>query len=289
MILKGTYEIYEGDELIATIPNVICTGAKEAILKYLARRESNWAGTIAVGVGDTAAVSGDTLLEFEIGWATPFEYVADLDNSEVVASARFESGTVGKIYELGVYSLGTPVAQNNFIDLDPNVLTATNGTAETTNHRIGSNGLLITANPSTTTTCNLDGVFLDFSDLSFQDDIVFSYFADANVTSVEIRFISSAGKYLSYTFTPVAGYNIEKFARGDLVATGGATISDPVGDIDILVTAGGTQTNFTADAISVVNIFSDNITRLVSRTVLGTPITKGTAPLTIKYRIEFAI
>lgn len=285
--MKGSYKLYVDNELVGTTSNTLTTFAKEAILRFLAKNRADWASWMVLGTGETPSTSGDTRLEFEVAGAETIEFVADIDGSKIVAKAEFGPSVVGKFNEIGMYDTGSNVLSTAYVDFDPNQYSVTSSTTETTNYRVGSNGWQISATSGNTTTAGMDGIFINLSDLSYEDDILFAYYADANASSVEIRLKNAEGGYIGYTFVPTAGYNVESFTRNDLVLSG-ALLSDDIVDVDVLVTASGGDTVFVADAISVSQEFSASLAKLISRAVIPEQVKVYGSTLRVEYELEMS-
>ena len=289
--MSGFYRIIEDGVVVRESRNVITSGGKEIILKYLAGEVPNWAGSLSIGTGATAAASGDTTMEMEFGRSQVDERAAVLAQDKVVARAIFDGTVAGVIYELGLWS--EPI--NNEAEYPGSILTSfdtavesdiTGGADEATNVRVGTRSLSLS--PAASTSDEILVLFSgDFGGYQPTDTFNLAYFGGANLDTVEVRMEKDASNYYSYSFSPAAsGYNIASWQKTNFVATGTLTWAD-ISYIRVIVTAtaGGTAA-ITLDAYRLNDEDTYQDFKLVSRSILGSPYTKE---LGKEIQIEYAV
>lgn len=291
----GTYKFYEKGRLIAAEKNLITNEGKNAILAFMAGYTGNFAADICFGAGETAAAAANTDLELQ--WArTPIVSISpDYINTMIVYKARLDAGIAGKIYEAGLRS-----QQSNQSDYNSRTLIDFSSTAawsiatfNATNSRVGPDSLRLSPAASATSTATLADTFMDLSGYSVNDSFRLGYQPnDAFTASIFVRLYTDASNYFTFTVSaPTSGYKIATFTKSNAVATG----SPDWGNItsvaaSVTSTAGGAaQVDF--DTFQVVDL-DDNSEHdaLISRAVLGTPVTKTAGlPLDIEYTLDVTL
>jgi len=253
-------------------------------------------GSIAVGTGARAAAVSDLRLTYEFDRATIYLSSLDSITKKIVFKGTLGEDVVGSIYEVGLYS----TAFGSYATGSPSRTLATfersseswsSDSFASGNHRVGIEALRLAPAASGTLTSALPSLNLDLSGYSNSDEFTLAFFANANTSSVRVRFrgIDSAA-YYEYTVTPTTGYNVVSFAKSALIKTG---VLDWTGIDSIEVAAsanaaGAGQVDFDGIRIEANVPDADNV--LVSRSVLATPIVKtNLAEMDIEYALEVII
>ena len=294
--MRGTFRFYENGRLVGEQQNLITAAGKRAILSFLAGWQGNFASAIAVGSGQTAANTTDTGLELE--WSrTPIIVISpDFINTTLVYKARLETMESGKIYEAGVVS--DVAADANYrsrmiTGFDSTIENWNAGAFTTSNARIGTEALRVTAATGVSTLArNLDTP-IDLSGYSNIDKFAFAYNnGNISASNVLVRFYTDDSNYFTRTIAApgAAGYKIEKFSKSDFVATGSPNWGNITSTAVGVTGSGGTATiDFDMIRIDDKDTYVDNNV-LVTRTVLGSPITKSPGlPLDIEYTLDITI
>jgi hypothetical protein len=279
--MNGSYSIKD-----FVYPNTLTNNATRVILGYLTGRFNEWAGSIAVGVGSTAATTGDEQLDLEIYRVPITVKEFDTANSTVTVKGTIPTEIVLKVYEIGVFSSARSDSIS-IIDFDPDFYSITGATESTTYQRAGTNAIQISATSATTQTATLSDIETNYNDRPADSVFKLGYYPlDLNISSVELRLMDIDENYYSHTFSPsVTGYAVESWERRDMVNSGSASWANDITRIDVRVTAGGSDTDFVVDVLELV---SEDVTDdfLISRAVLGSPFLKtSAAELDVEYTI----
>lgn len=290
----GRYRITQGGKVLAEQENLITTAGKKALLEYAARYSRQLIGSLAVGVGSTAANVADIALAFEVQRSALSGTSVDYVNSAVVYKATLPSNLAMTIYEVGAFSLeaetesyGSQLIQS----FDENNDAWSAGTFVATNSRLGK-ALQITAAIGASTTSSLTNLYIDLSGYSGSDKFITATRANnGSVSSAEIRFVTSAGNYYRLDLvSPASGtYAITSFNKSAAVKIGSPDWAN-ITQIDIVVNStGGGSASMDFDAIRIEDVDSNNEEDvLVSRAVLGAPVVKESGlPLEIEYAVTF--
>lgn len=286
--MRGVYRIYREGELVAEQENLLTTEGKFAILRFLAEQGGTLAGAICVGVGTTAAAVTDRLLEFEVARGDVTVVSPDYPNTAIVYKADLPTDLRIDIREIGMWTARGDVEQAGLVvsfDQDTEAWSA--GTWETTTRRIGPNGLSVAAAASTATTATLSNLFWNIDSMSPSDTFALSYnVANAFTSSIQVRFMTDASNYYSYTINaPAAGYKVSRFSKSQLIKTGSPTDITQISIINT-ATAGGTSTVILDGLRTDDGDFNDPGSLLMSRAILGTPIDK---PAGVPFEIEYTL
>lgn len=289
----GKYTFKQNGVIIGESENLITTAGRKAILDYMAGYTQRIGSAISLGIGTTAAALTDKSLAFEIARVPVDIAAADYANNAVVFKGRVPANREFVVYETGmqtVYVSGQEFESQLLLDFNADTDLWSAGTFDATNSRLGQ-ALRITAAASATTTATLSGIYYDLSGYSDVDQFLFAYRANsAFVSNLILRFKTDASNYYSVSMgAPVNGtYAITPFNKSVPVATGSPSWAN-ITSIDVVVTAtaGGTA-DISVDALRIEDRDSfreDNV--LVSRSVLGTPVTKSlNIPLDVEYAIS---
>lgn len=298
MSISGVYSFYQDGKLIREEKNLITTEGKRLILRVLAEQASSIGQAIGLGVGNAAAVVGDTRLKWEIERSAIAIKNVDYTNSRVIMKTTLPQNSIYTIYEIGLWSQFT----NNFnSDNISRVLTTfesafetwTNTTLDATQSRTSPDSAKVDAAISSTTisTLNTDIDLSGYGPLD-QFNIAF-YKANNNVTTLALKFDSATGSWeksvTGINALPV-GYNIVTINKGDFVATGTPDWS-AINKMNVKVTAGATAGYLILDGIRIEEGSTPNPAySLVSRSVLASPLAKtDSSPMDIEYAIKFDV
>jgi hypothetical protein len=294
--LKGIYRFYQNGDLVHEEENLITTNGKVAILRYLAGYSAHFGRSIRLGVGTTAANAADQTLNFENVQAPVTLISPDYTNTWLVFKARVPEDRAGTFYEVGLNTAYNDQVQAfgsaQILTFDNSIEPWTAGTYNTTTARVSAGNLRIAPGAASTTVAATLDTYLDLSGYSASDDMKLAYNVAANVASMYIRFYTDATNYFTYTITaPTAGYKISTFNKGNFVATGAPSWSS-ITQVGISVTSnatGGTTVDFDGFRIDDKDTYNQ-VETLVSRTVLGTPVTKAAGvPLDIEYTLDLTL
>lgn len=276
---------------------MITTEGKLHIKRYMAGYVPAIARSFAMGTGTTAELVGDRSLAFETINTSIALTSYDFVNDKLIFKAGIPDDYIGKIYEVGLYSLESdPVGgqygsrvistfdsgSERWIDpatgiLSPYTTLPIDDAGAV--HRVGLDALLHTPALSATQTSALQDAGLDFSENSAADEFIFSLnVANTNTASVEYRFMTDASNYYRFVITtPVttAGYKIITAAKSTATVVGSPNWNN-VSEIRVLTTSKATGASSVAhDAIRMEDRDYSNLDYiLVARKVLATPITK---------------
>ena len=319
-MIKGSYNIYKNGVLEASQDNVITNFGKDAIWKYLCGSVPEWGGAIAVGAGTTAAASGDKKLEFEFARNSTLLKSPSLSGSDRIITLKtsLEPNVSGIINEVGVYNTLGPTNPSTFdgriitqfgegvndsgevnpLEWSYNIKT----TIDSTTSRIGSQNIQIDGTAGNvvsylggTNTAAQGYLSIDLTKYSPLDTLEIAYKL--------ITAISTSGKTMKITFyddqqTPAAISKTWTF--GSSVSVGyynnTATLSEFTAvsgtfNYNVSIIKVETDAKVSFDAIRIDDTDSTDTTYgLVSRAVLGTPITKKNGDnIDIEYRLTLGI
>lgn len=237
---------------------------------------------MSLGVGDTAAQTSDTTLEFEFARVpislTSFDFVGD----KLVFKGTIPAEVAGKIYEVGVWTdEADPQAGNQgsrlVTSFDSEAETWTNGTFDTNTVRIGADSLKHTPGASASTTSTMSNLILDFSANSSADKFVFAYNVDnANTASIKFRFMKDASNYYEFLVSaPTSGYKITTFTKGAATIVG-TPDWDEIYELSVVTTstgAGVSSVEFDGIRLEDVDTLSPTY-GLIARFIPAAPIVK---------------
>lgn len=278
MNLNGNYRLLLDGREIVNSPNAITVAGKKQIHAYLAGVSSTWASAISIGAGNTAASSSDTHLDFEISRDVIVSSQANSTDNTILLKAEFPDDLECVVYETGVHSSFSTSIDGGTSQLLTDFSTG-DGWTQTTDSivpRIGAGMVKVSSTPAQIS--NLD---IDFSGYSSTDYLYLStYFAGtsgAKTISVSISDGTTTYSYsfsanlndLSYTIIPVQ-YNV----GSPSTITSISVSSSSSGSIYL----DGLRIN-NATEYGTADI-------LVSRSVLGTPVTKKAGS---KLEVEYTL
>lgn len=264
---------------------MITTLGKTNIKNFFGGQTTVIGGSLAVGTGGTPEQLSDTGLEFEV-LRVDVTVAPDLDNGRIVFKGTLPAGSVGTIYELGLYN---SVTLTNDIMINLASANWTNASLVTTNSRVAANAIEVTASANTTTTAELStDLGQDASAFLATDSIVVAFTGDSNLSALKVRLGNSAAAYREFSFTPGSGYTV---ARQN-VSTGTDTGTVDMASISyaaIVATAGaGGATTVYLDGLRFES--NTGVAQLVARKVLDTPEpVDATIPTEVEYSLDIIV
>ena len=243
---------------------------------------------------NNTAVVGDTELNFEFARGEVTSVSPDYANTLLIYKARLDANSAGVIYEAGLWSaLEAPDFPSALLlDFDSNADTWTAGSF-VTGSRIGADMLRLAPATSATVTANKNDTYMDLSGYSPADEFRMTYVVgNANTASVALRFYTDASNYFTYSISnPSAGYKYATFTKSGFVPTGAPNWAN-ITFVSVSATAnasGAAQVDFDGVRIEDKDNNTDN-NILISRAVLGTPITKTAGlPMDIEYTVDITV
>lgn len=266
---------------------MITTEGKAHIKRYLAGFVPAIAQSACFGIGNRAEVVGDMALQIEVA-RSPINYTNyDFAANKLVYKAEIPADYVGKIYEVGVYSLEyNPAAADFGSRLITTFDSATEDWVDSTTsayapftalaNRVGTDALSFTPALSTASTYALRSIVLDLSGYSSADTFNFGFnVGNANTSAVRVRFLTDASNYYDFNLgAQTAGYKLVEVTKSTAVSTGAPSWAN-ITEIQITVTSGaGGASSLEFDVIRIEDKDSISLDYiLVARKVLPTPIT----------------
>lgn len=307
--MRGRYVFRQAGKIVGEQTNLITDSGRREILRFLAGQRGALGGAIGIGAGSIAPALTNTELVLEYGRTMVEVTAPDFNRRVVVYKTTLPQLLEGNIYEVGVWSNATNIVPvSNVLSFDPNNEAWTGGTWDATGTRLGGQGLRVDAATNTTTTVSLPIFAGDLTAVGYNDTFALAFYVwESNADLVRITFRSAdALRYFTYTVdTPVKGYNIVKFTKANIVATGAigydeivsvdvTVVSNPTDaplDPELGTTLGYTGTRVSFDRLLVKPYNAEDIGNiLISRSVLATPITKApVAPMEIEYYLELGV
>lgn len=272
---------------------MITDKGKELLARYLTGDSAAWAGAFEFGVGETAASSTDTSLEFPFV-RVPIDYVDYFYNTTTAKwNVRFrgvlKEGESGQMHEIGVFTSdeypGQEVGNQLLLDYSglDTVYALENATVSVQGSRVGQYGTLISTATTGSVRAYRPGLDLGVFTSNDTVNLAYDFTQTAGVPNVSIRFESTPSDYFEYTFAPAVGYNIESTARSAFVATGVPTWNT-ANTIFVSVDA---QSDLLLDGIMIEDTINVQDYGMVIREVLGQPIVKSeTKELEVTFDLE---
>lgn len=218
------------------------------------------ASHIAVGVGSAESTMDMNRLQFEVERA-PIDFaVYDPNTDEIHFKATFREDLDMTITEVAlIYAVGN---ENVLVfTADDQFESWSGGTWQTTNARIGANGIGVTG-----ATATLNNANLSVYQFGAQDKIYLAYNGGAG--TVTVRLLTDSSNYYEYTFAAASGYNVHEQNFGDMTSVG---TPDPFNIRNVSIEHSG-ATGIVVDAMRIEK--SDGGDELVVRRKLDTPINK---------------
>ena len=300
--MNGTYYIYSGSELLAVSENVVTDEGREAILRFLAGERNSLADHMVFGIGETAALQTDILLDFEYHRDDVDLKQANQAESQLVIRGRIPDEKTFDIYEIGLMldenTMDTEVPNNLITTFDSNdeaTWRIYDGASfieegfEYVGGRTDGGGFHVDVPSNETRSLVRDGSFGSFENLPSDDEFALAYdVLSGSATTIEVRFRLDESNYRSYSFTPGTGFNVQRWKKSDFVQTGSAGW-DEMESLEVVVTAGELGADVLFDGLRYDAVSGDERAVLVSRTVLTTPVPKrSTSEVQIEYVLNVA-
>lgn len=269
---------------------MITTSGKSHIKRYLAGYVPAIAGSIALGIGSTAESLLDANLQFEFVRSDVRLVTYNFATNKLIFKTTIPDSLAAQIYEVAVFSStsdNTGVAYGSrlistFSQVDESWRKLSNDTPVSyavTGSRIGNDALLHTPVASASETSYLRNLNFDFSQNTAADKFTIAFSViNANTSSVQLKLMTDASNYYSYTFSSAEvgsiGYKVLSRTKATATVTGAPNWSQ-ITELQLVTTStAGGQSDVEFDGIRIDNPNDyglDNI--LVARKVI-TPVTK---------------
>lgn len=293
--MRGTYKYYLDGELVAVSHNIITTEGKKHIVKRLASDANAVAGSIALGIGSAAAVVGDTALQFEAVRGDVILASPDLVNLAVVYKARFDESLAMVVREVGLLSSSGTDTMPIIALAETSVETWAGGASYSTDPYIGASAYQLTPAASTTSTATLSGIDMNLSVLKNIDKVVLGWRnLNGNTATVAVSLKTDAGNHYTYTTSAgvsTTGFNTLRVPLSSFTKTGNPDL-EHITSVTVSVTASaGGAASFVIEGIKTeLAAVVDSGSVLVTRSVLGAPITKlAGVPFEVEYVLDVTI
>lgn len=278
--MEGSYEITlleDGIQIARyALPNTITTVGKTLMLNYISGGLSTFLNYIGLGLGTTAATTGDTDLYHEIFRKAIESATYDTTNSKVswhISLSPLEA--VGVLGEIGMFDRTKNDDDDTFNDrllskFDETTWTA--GAGDTTNFIEGEKALKVTTSGTTSTLLTKS---MDLSGYQASDTfsiLVYPY-SIAGLTNIILTFETDASNYYYYTFTSFSAtaWN-QKTATKTSFSTSGNPDWSNITKIKLTITASGSIDITFGSLRSIVK--SNILSTLFSRRVISPAVTK---------------
>lgn len=305
--MKGIYVFKQNGIEIGRSENLITTAGKAAIAKAITLQNSQWAGSIAIGAGTAVAVVTDDKLQFEYdrGPINSISVGANTPTSgkyRLTAKATLGENTSGIITEAGLFSSNANSDRYQFPIFtcddseswdyqssagvwaevaDVSGYVSVNGNAG--NRTIYFNTI---TSVSSTRKIRLFGNF-DFSEMSPSDYFSFALQkTGGSAANVTVRFYTDETNYFEKVFTAIPlGTNTYQFI--EYTKSSFTTTLSPDWSNITFIEINNPEGNIYLDAMRVKKLVVDDLSTLVSRSIINPPITKtvGT-PLEVEYYLD---
>ncbi len=283
---------------------MLTTEGKNQIRRYLAGWVPAIAKSVSFGIGTRAEALTDAALQMETARAAITLTAFDFVNNELVYKASVPDDYVGKIYEVGIYSLEVDPAAGEFSSRTlstfdsasedwVNTSTLAAATYGTTSTRVGADSMLMAPSSSTTLTYGLKNIALDLSGYSSADTFNFAFnVGNANTSAIKFRFLTDASNYYDFTLgAQTAGYKFVEVTKGTATATGTPSWTN-ITEIQVITTSGaGGASSVEFDSIRIEDKDAANLDYiLVARKVLVSPVTKVAGqPQDIEFTLDVSL
>lgn len=267
------------------------TEGKRQIMRYLAGQTRALGGSLALGSGTTPPTVDDTRLTYEFDRATIYLSSPDYINNQIIFKGTIQEGTLGSIYEVGLFSSPYETSgARSIASFEQGYESWSSDTYCAGNQRVGLYALRLAPASSGTLTSTLSSVGLDISDYLNSDILSLAFYnSNSNASSVRVRFrAADPAAYYEYVVSnPATGYNVATFARSAMTKVGSVDFAS-IDSIEVSVSAkaaGAAQVDFDGIRIEPVTMDPDNI--LISRALPATPVVKADyAAMDIEYALE---
>lgn len=308
-MIKGTYIFYEDGKEIYRSQNLITKFGKRFLTNFIAGNVEDASKDLAFGIDSTAATVDDTRLGFEFYRvpvllnSTDIQTVGSSTTYSVVYKATIPQEVSGVISEVGLYPSNRRSINNfdsKFITDFSNFLDWTDGDgfnplSEATGAKIGDNVLTMSSD-ATSANEYTSSISLDISGYSNADSIRLAYYKnEADLQSITLKMYSSDTDYYSTIITPTSGtgYRVtdEILLSSFFSGPTGSPDKSQINKIGIVVTpTSGNSTSVGLDGLRINDEDTfDPIFGLISRSVLGTPLTKlNGRQVDVEYKLDLS-
>lgn len=202
--MKGSFRIFQGEDLVAEFDNTITNSGRIALGRFLAEQRSSWADAMVFGSGNSTPVATNTRLDMEF-WREEVdlkEYVASGFNRLTLRSI-VPASVAGRIYELGIYCTSTPddlSSRGPAIAIFDSLTEQWSGGQENNDfYRIGTRSLDVASGESAS--LEYQG---DFRAYTAETKFRLAYIADLGVTGISVKFFSDQNNFREFTFAPAS-------------------------------------------------------------------------------------
>ena len=315
--MKGTYIFRQNGVELGRCENVITTAGKNQIAKSIANQNSQWAGSIAIGSGASAAAATNKKLNFEYarGPVNSISYqvgVPSSNNIRLTAKAALGENISGQIYEIGIFSSSSFTSQFEtilcncddvegwyyqnaggvwaelieLVDVNGNIIGYS-----TTVGRAGNQSIYFNSVPTYSSGRRVRFFAnFDFSEVSSADTFSFAVQkTGSSAANITVRFYTDETNYFTASLSTIASgtgtntYTVLESAKSSWSVGAGAPDWSNINFIEI----NNPEGNIYLDGIRVDNVVAETQSILVSRSLPSTVITKveGT-PLEIEYLLD---
>lgn len=279
-MINGSYNIYLNKQLVAQSKNIITTSGKEIIKQYLAGNIPTWSGSIAVGAIDTTATLSDEYLKFEILRQATLTRSVD-PSGNITLRASFPTELACTIKEVGVFPFTATTANGRYQDaivFDFSEAGWSAGSSDSTTSAVGASNIKLDSSTSSRSISNLN---LDISGYSPTDEFqLLVNNLDVNAKTIKITLTTDSGN------TELTFPNLSASAGLQSVSVAlGTIITDTV--TQIAMSSTGSNKSVSLDCLRIINKDESGYAmKIVSRSVLATPITKSSGQdLEIEYSL----
>lgn len=189
---------------------MITSAGKDIIKRYFGGQVSRIGGTIALGVGTTAPDLTNTKLAYESIRIPVSSVSADLANDRIVFKGTVPAGSMGTVYEIGLFDNPTTASRTKVLSLVSQTRGIwTNSTIVPDNARSETKTVKIDLVASGSKSAEITGLSQDLSAFTGTDSVAIAFQATANIAAVRIRLGADDSNYYQLVYnTPAVGYNI---------------------------------------------------------------------------------
>lgn len=293
-MISGYYVIKDGDKELCRTQNLVTNIGKRHILNYLADKIANRSRYIGIGIGSTAASENDKKLEFEINKYFVFNNSIDYTNNTIIMKAELPMQLAATISEVGLFpgSNGQNAFDSKTITLFNNdvIWSAGSYVENSANSKINNTSFQIQATAGGTVTAKSSNLTFDLTGYSTADSLSLAFYqGDINLQYIDLILYKTDLDYYYYRINGSSiGHRIVEIPMTSIISNAVGSPNASISKFGLAVKANtGTSTTVDFDGLRV----NDNDTNvldhgIISRAVLGTPITKEFGRvLDIEYRL----
>lgn len=259
---------------------------KVQIKRYLAGWETEIAGSIAFGVGESVESATQNRLDYEIGRVGIDFVTYDFNDDKLVFKGVMDEAFDGVIYEVGLFSSGpeaTGSSSRLILSFDSDTEFWTQGgvdaTYVTSNTRIGNDSMLVSPAASGSVTASYSDILMDLSGYTAADTFSIALrSANANISSLRFRFYTDTTNYYDITVPGAqitTGFGIVSVPFSQAAPTGTPRWEE-ITKVDVTVNASaGGAVSLQLEGVRIEdndNVDPDRI--MVARVKLATPFVK---------------